>query len=50
MTCRWAMSSVHRILRRHGMHRLPANLKHRPHGVRWKRSKSLSQVTVSSWM
>ena len=32
-----AMSSVHRILRRHGMHRLPANLKHRPHGVRWKR-------------
>jgi transposase InsO family protein len=32
-----AMSSVHRILRRHGMHRLPANLKHRPHGVHWKR-------------
>jgi transposase len=32
-----AMSSVHRILRRQGMHRLPANLKHRPHGVRWKR-------------
>jgi transposase InsO family protein len=32
-----AMSSVHRILRRHGVHRLPANLKHRPHGVRWKR-------------
>ena len=32
-----AMSSVHRILCRHGMRRLPANLKHRPHGVRWKR-------------
>jgi transposase InsO family protein len=32
-----ARSSVHRIRRRHGMHRLPANLKHRPHGVRWKR-------------
>ena len=32
-----AMSSVHRILRRQGMHRLPADQKHRPHGVRWKR-------------
>jgi transposase InsO family protein len=32
-----AMSSVHRILRRHGLHRLPASQKHRPHGVRWKR-------------
>ncbi len=27
--------SVHRILTRHGMNRLPANLKHRPHGKRW---------------
>lgn len=32
-----ATSSVHRILRRHAMHRLPANQKHRPHGTRWKR-------------
>jgi transposase InsO family protein len=32
-----ATSSVHRILRRHGLHRLPASQKHRPHGVRWKR-------------
>src|SRR5512134_1624852 len=32
-----AMSSVHRILRRVGMHRLPASQKHRPHARRWKR-------------
>lgn len=32
-----AGSSVHRILKRHGMNRLPANLKHRPYGRRWKR-------------
>lgn len=32
-----ACSSVHRILRKHGMPRLPANQKHRPHGTRWKR-------------
>src|SRR6185295_11459382 len=32
-----AVSSVHRIMTRHGMPRLPANQKHRPHGVRWKR-------------
>jgi transposase InsO family protein len=32
-----AMSSVHRILHRHGMHRLPGSQKHRPHGLRWKR-------------
>ncbi len=32
-----AASSVHRILRRHGMNRLPANQKHRPHATRWKR-------------
>ena len=30
-------SSVHRILGRHGMSRLPANQKHRPHTKRWKR-------------
>lgn len=32
-----AGSSVHRILCRHHMGRLPANQKHRPHGKRWQR-------------
>jgi transposase InsO family protein len=32
-----AVSSVHRILTRHGMSRLPARQKHRPHGKRWQR-------------
>jgi transposase len=32
-----AVSSVHRILTRHGMPRLPANQKHRPHAQRWQR-------------
>src|ERR1051325_1044424 len=32
-----AISSVHRILTRHGMPRLPANQKYRPHGKRWQR-------------
>ena len=32
-----ATSSVHRILGRHGMSRLPANQKHRPHRTRWIR-------------
>ena len=32
-----AVSSVHRILGKHGMSRLPANQKHRPHAKRWKR-------------
>jgi hypothetical protein len=32
-----ATSSVHRILVRHGLDRLPANQKHRPHKQRWKR-------------
>jgi transposase InsO family protein len=32
-----ARSSVHRILGRHGMNRLPANQKHRPHAKRWQR-------------
>jgi hypothetical protein len=32
-----AVSSVHRILVRHGLGRLPANQKHRPHKQRWKR-------------
>jgi transposase InsO family protein len=32
-----ARSSVHRILRRHGLHRLPASQKHQPHRKRWQR-------------
>jgi transposase InsO family protein len=32
-----ARSSVHRILGKHGMPRLPANQKHRPHTQRWQR-------------
>jgi len=32
-----ARSTVHRILAHHGMHRLPANQKHRPHRERWQR-------------
>jgi transposase InsO family protein len=32
-----AVSSVHRILTRHGMRRLPANQKHQPRGKRWQR-------------
>jgi transposase InsO family protein len=32
-----ASSSVHRILTRHGMNRLPASQKHQPHGKRWQR-------------
>ena len=32
-----AASSVHRILCKHGVNRLPANQKHRPHRQRWKR-------------
>jgi transposase len=32
-----AWASVHRILRKHGMNRLPANQKHRRHAHRWTR-------------
>jgi hypothetical protein len=32
-----ARSSVHRILGKHGMNRLPANQKHQPRHKRWKR-------------
>ena len=32
-----AVSSVHRILVRHGLNRLPANQKHRAHAKRWQR-------------
>jgi transposase InsO family protein len=35
--CSVARSSVHRILTRHGLRRLPANQKHRPHAMRWQR-------------
>ena len=31
------MSSVHRILARHGLNRLPRNQKRRPHASRWQR-------------
>ena len=34
---RIAASSVHRILERHGMSRLPSSQKHRRHKLRWKR-------------
>jgi len=37
-----ARSSVHRILKRHGMSRLPANQKHRPYGKRWKRYEKVT--------
>jgi transposase InsO family protein len=30
-------NTVHRLLIKHGMNRLPANQKHRPHGQRWQR-------------
>jgi transposase InsO family protein len=32
-----ATSSVHRLLAKHGMNRLPANQKHHPHAKRWTR-------------
>src|SRR5262247_3496060 len=32
-----AVSTVHRLLTKHGMPRLPANQRHRPHGQRWQR-------------
>jgi transposase-like protein len=32
-----AKATVHRILGKHGMNRLPANQKHQPHAKRWKR-------------
>lgn len=32
-----ARSSVHRLLGKHGVSRLPANQKHRPHSQRWQR-------------
>ena len=34
-----AVSSVPRILTRHGMHRRPASQQHRPHGTRWQREE-----------
>jgi transposase len=41
-----ASSSVHRILTRHGMPRLPANQKHQPAG---SATRSRSRVTACSW-
>ena len=32
-----ARSTGHHVLTKHGMHRLPANQKHRPHQPRWTR-------------
>jgi transposase InsO family protein len=34
---RIAAASVQRILRKHGLHKLPGSQKHQPHGKRWKR-------------
>lgn len=34
---RVARSTVHRLLRHHGLNRLPANQKYRPHAKRWQR-------------
>jgi transposase len=44
-----AVSSVHRILTRHGMPRPPANQKHQPKGKRWQRTRSRSPDTAYSW-
>jgi transposase len=44
-----ARSSVHRILGRHGMHRLPANQKHQPHRKRWSGTRSRSPATDCNW-
>jgi transposase len=44
-----ATSSVHRILRKHGLHRLPANQKHRAHATRWKRYENPSPAIACSW-
>ena len=44
-----ATSSVHRILERHGMSRLPANQKHRPHKQRWQRYEKPNRVIGCRW-
>ena len=44
-----AGSSVHRILERHGMNRLPASQKHRPHGKRWQRYEKPQPCIGSRW-
>jgi transposase len=44
-----AHSSVHRILGRHGMNRLPANQKHRPMGSAGSATRSPNQVTACRW-
>ena len=45
-----AVSSVHRILTRHGMNRLPASQKHRPHGSAGSAMRSRSLATACSSM
>jgi transposase-like protein len=42
-------STVHRILQRHGMARLPANQKHRQHTKRGSATRSSSPATGSRW-
>jgi hypothetical protein len=44
-----ARSSVHRILGAHGMNRLPANQKHRPHKQRCGGMRNSSPATGCSW-
>lgn len=44
-----AVSTVHRILQRHGMNRLPANQKHQPHGRRWRRYEKPQPGPACSW-
>jgi transposase len=46
---RIACSSVHRILGKHGLSRLPANQKHQPHQKRWRRYEKPSRGTACRW-
>ena len=40
-----ARSTVHRLLGKHGLARLPANQKHRAHRLRWQRGPKASTRT-----
>jgi transposase-like protein len=44
-----AVSSVHRILLRHGMNRLPSSQKHRAHGKRWQRYEKPQPGIACRW-
>ena len=44
-----ARSTVHRILGKHGMARLPANQKHRPHGNAGSATKNRSRAIDCRW-